>query len=144
MKVQVETIATVTRLKERLSKLDEKMIQVKYDITRFNDYVNQQLAQLSARGASSSDTYVHLMTGYKTVENQEFNTYIEAKNNQFEDNNDLSHYKLMIFSENKFKSLLQSGTWNKLTKEKEEIIALKAHVEESCFLDLIMKTCLTT
>lgn len=128
MKSQLDTMATVSHIRENLSRLDEKMVELNYNIITFNEYVYQQTAALNARGQTSNDLFISVMRGYREIEDQNFRAYIEQKNNQYEENGELSVDEFMAFSENKYKSLTQRGQWNQISKDKEDIIALKAQI----------------
>ena len=128
MKSQVDTVATISHIREKLSKLDYKMAEVKQDIVMFNDYVQKQMAALNARGQTSNDIFINVLKGYRTVEDQNFKAYIESKNNIYEENGLLTVEELMLFAENKYKALVQRGEWLSLTNEKKEIISLKAQL----------------
>ena len=58
MKSQLDTMATVSHIRENLSKLDEKMVELKYNIITFNEYVYQQTSALTARGQTSNDLFI--------------------------------------------------------------------------------------
>ena len=128
MKSQLDTMATVSHIRENLSRLDEKMVELNYNIITFNEYVYQQTAALNARGQTSNDLFISVMRGYREIEDQNFRAYIEQKNNQYEEDGELSVDEFMAFSENKYKSLTQRGQWNQISKDKEDIIALKAQI----------------
>ena len=68
---------------ENISKLDDKMVELKYKIITFNEYVHQQTSTLNARCQTYNDLSIGVMRGYRKNEDKNFLSYIEKKNNQY-------------------------------------------------------------
>jgi hypothetical protein len=67
-----DTPATTSHIRTELTKSDEKMIELNFDIEKFNDWVNDQVTQLVARGAQTTDLMENLFKGYEKVPDKEF------------------------------------------------------------------------
>ena len=63
-KSHLDTNATTSVLRLKLSALDTYMPKVNSDIVKFNTFVRLLLDSLAARGEESSDTLVNLFKGY--------------------------------------------------------------------------------
>jgi hypothetical protein len=93
-------------------------------------HVKKLKRDLVARGETSSDILFNLFKGYNAVKDLEFKEYIKTKKSAYEDGTlDLKEETLMNLAQNKFDTLVQDGTWNRPTKEQEQIIALTATIE---------------
>jgi hypothetical protein len=60
----LDSNASSTIIRTKLSKLDEYMPVVKSDIKKFNTYVDTQIHALTARSETTSDLLVHLFAAY--------------------------------------------------------------------------------
>jgi hypothetical protein len=67
----LDTNATATIIRTKLSKLDEHMPVVKSNIKAFNTYVKLQLKMLTARGETTNDLLVHLFAAYQKASDGE-------------------------------------------------------------------------
>jgi hypothetical protein len=61
----VDTRATVTAVRTKLSSLDSAMREHNSDIMVFNDHVLSLVSQLHAQGEQTQDLLVNLFKGYK-------------------------------------------------------------------------------
>jgi hypothetical protein len=91
-------------------------------------YVNDQLNTLAARGESSNDIIINLLTGYLACSDRKFTEYIEKWRDDYEDGESISYQDLMRKGERKYQARMMNGVWNALSQEQEEIIALKARL----------------
>jgi hypothetical protein len=57
-----------------------------------------------------------------------FTEYIEKWKDEYEDGEHVCHLDLMQKAEHKYQAQIMTGEWNALSKEQEEIIALKANL----------------
>ena len=55
--------ATISNIRTNLSNLDEHMLKIGGDITKFNTYVKELIDQLTARGATTTDLLINLFKG---------------------------------------------------------------------------------
>jgi hypothetical protein len=64
-KAEVDTHATASYIRRNLTQLDHYIVkEANNDITKFNEYVNDQLNTLATRGETSTDVIINLLTGY--------------------------------------------------------------------------------
>lgn len=125
----IDSPATIRITREKLSKLDEKMRELDCDILKFNEYVQEQVRVLEARGAESSDLLANLFKGYKSVEDKKFVLYIDRKEEDYDDGTDISPKDLMSAAANKYKIAITTGKWKSPSEEEEKIIALTAQIQ---------------
>lgn len=128
-KAELDTRAVGAHIRGNLAKLDVYMEEVaKYNITQFNDYVRDQVSQLTARGEQSTDLLTNLFNGYLACGDEKFCKYIENIKDQYEEGQDLEWTNLMTRAENKYKARILTDEWNQPSKEQEQIIALHAQI----------------
>ena len=125
----VDTRATVTAVRTKLSSLDSAMREHDSDIQNFNNHVLSLISQLHARGEQTQDLLVNLLKGYKACKDAEFVDYIKKKEDIYEEGGQVDYSQLMDWAINKFKSRKEAGTWCKKTTEEESIIALQAQIK---------------
>jgi hypothetical protein len=67
----LDTNATISTIRTKLSDLDAHMLSIGGDITKFNTYVNKGLVEsLNARGETTTDLLVSLFKGHLAVEDK--------------------------------------------------------------------------
>ena len=125
----VDTRATITSVRTKLSSLDHAMREHDSDIELFNDYVIGLVSKLSARGQQTQDLLVNLFKGYKACKDAEFVDYIKKKEDYYEEGGQVEYQQLMDWALNKFKTRKESEQWCIKTTEEETIIALQAQVK---------------
>jgi len=125
-----DTNATVTFIRERLSSLDTYIKSIDYDIGKFNQYVQDQLQSLHARGQDTQDLLSNLFKGYKATSDREFVQYIRLKENDYNEGNEISPQRLMQLALNRYNTMKEGGSWNAPSEEQTEIIALKAQLKK--------------
>jgi hypothetical protein len=124
-----DTPATTSHIRTELTKSDEKMIELNFDIEKFNDWVNDQVAQLAARGAQTTDLMENLFKGYEKVPDKEFLAYHAQKRMEYDEGKPITTEELMKLMRIKFQNKRRQKTWNVPTAEEEQIIALAAEVK---------------
>lgn len=125
----VDSNASTTSIRTKLSKLDEYMAKSGSDITKFNQYVLLLLSALSARGERTEDLLVNLFKGYAAASDKRFVAYIGRRKERYDEGEDLTHEALMNLANEKFKSMKDEGTWNSPSEEEERILALEAKLQ---------------
>jgi hypothetical protein len=125
----IDTRATVTVIRTRLSSLDSKIAYLQDDIVAFNEYVRLQRVSLEARGERTLDLLVNLFKGYKAVADNKFVSYIGTKEDSYNEGTDISENELMDLAESKYKIMLESGDWKAQTNEQKKIVALTQQVQ---------------
>ena len=131
----VDTRATITAVRTKLSSLDRAMRELESDVEKFNDHVLSLISQLYARGEQTQDLLVNLFKGYKACKDAEFVEYIKKKEDTYEEGGEVEYNQLMDWAVNKFKARKEAGTWCQKSTEEETLIALQAQLK-----DLIGKT----
>lgn len=126
----IDTNATVTTIKMRLSSLDAHMQEKGSNIMEFNTFVREQRSQLAHRGHQTTDLLVHLFKGYKSATDKTFVDYIARKEDEYNDGNPqrIDANRLMELAENKYKMLVEKDQWNAPTEEQQNILALTAEL----------------
>ena len=129
-KASIDSRATLSHIRENLRSLDSYMVKVSSNITKFNDYVNEQRLDLKARGGITHDLLTNLWKAYLIVSDTTFVQYIQNKQNLYDEGEDINVDKLMTQAENKYKALVLSGQWNAMTREQNQIVSLTAEVRK--------------
>jgi hypothetical protein len=125
----IDTRATVTVIRTRLSSLDSKIAYLQDDIVAFNEYVRLQRVSLEARGEHTLDLLVNLFKGYKAVADNKFVAYIGTKEDSYNEGTDISENELMDLAESKYKIMLENGDWKTQTNDQRKIVALTQQVK---------------
>jgi hypothetical protein len=120
----IDTRATVTVIRTRLSSLDHKIVELQDDIVAFNEHVRLQRLSLEARGERTLDLLVNLFKGYKAVADAKFVAYIGRKEDSYNEGTDISENALMDLAEAKYQIMLENGEWKAQTMEQKKIVAL--------------------
>jgi hypothetical protein len=126
----IDTNATTSFIRARLSSLDKYMTSVKSDVEKFDIYVQTQMAALNSRGARTEDLLTNLFKGYMAASDKEFRTYINTHQEEYFDGANLTPKALMQLALNKYKTLVEAERWNAPSDEEIKIIALEAKVEK--------------
>jgi hypothetical protein len=71
MVAHVDTRATVTQVRTKLSSLDKTMKDMDSEIEKFNDHVLTLATKLQSRGEATQDLLVNLFKGYKACKDAE-------------------------------------------------------------------------
>ena len=126
----IDTNATTRFIRDRLSSLDTYMKTVDSDIIKFNQFVQDQLNSLNARGQQTEDLLSNLFKGYATASDRNFTEYIGKKQDEFDEGVDIDPQRLMQLALNKYQTLVEGGKWNAPTEAESKIIALEAEVKK--------------
>ena len=125
----IDTNATTRILREKLSSLPEQLTLLNHDITALNAFVMVTLDQLAARGETSTDLLANLFKGYLSTGDRVFTAYIEKKQEEYDEGSSLTHTQLMEKAANKYKTMVENGTWMAPSLEEKKIVALEAQVQ---------------
>ena len=97
---EVETKATVAYTRINLVKLKDKMQELKFDVTKFHSYTDQQITTLASHGKTSDDLTVYLFEAYATVPDKEFKAILSRKSTDYHMGAaDLTHEDLMRYAQ---------------------------------------------
>ena len=126
----LDTNATTSQIRTKLSSLDNYITTVDCDIGRFNQYVKLLVQSLTARNQSTNDLLINLFKGYSAVSDQVFRTWLSRKQDDHEEGETITPDELMQAAKNKYDAMVEKGTWNAPTAE-EKIVALEAKLTSS-------------
>jgi hypothetical protein len=136
-KAYVDTNATVDTIQKAISRLDDKIKELKFDIKAFNAYVKVQVNSLAAHGIQCTELLTNLFAAYSQVQDAEFAQHVRL----YYFNYTSSHLRgqpqditneLMLAMEQNYHRRVIEGTWNprQLKTDKERIIALESTIAE--------------
>jgi hypothetical protein len=128
MKAYVDTRAMVSFIRTALSSLDNKMMALNSDISKFNAYVKTQVIALEARGEATTDLLANVFKGYESAQDADFIDFVRRKKDAYDKGDDITVTNLVDVAENKYKTRVLLKTWSAPTKEQEQILALTAQV----------------
>lgn len=127
----IDTRATVSAIRMRLSSLDTKMAELQDNIIEFNEHVKTLVSSLQARGERTLDLLVNLFKGYKAVSDKKFVQYIEQREDEYNDGRlNLTADELMTAAELKYKTMVENGLWKQPSPEEQRIVALVARIDQ--------------
>ena len=81
----IDTNAMTTYIRDQLSRLDEFLPLIDYDIGKMNLHVQSLIEALNARGETTTDLLTNLFKGYKAAKDEKFIKYIEKKEEYYEE-----------------------------------------------------------
>jgi hypothetical protein len=96
--------AMTTYIRDQLSRLDEFLPLIDYDIGNMNLHVQSLIEALNTRGETTTDLLTNLFKGYKAAKDEKFVKYIEKKEEYYEEGNDLGANELMSLKKTQNKS----------------------------------------
>ena len=70
----------------------------------------------------------NLFKGYAAASDNTFASYIERKQEEYEDGTNIKPTALMSLADKNYKTLKIKGTWNAPSQEEENILALKTEI----------------
>ena len=126
----IDTNATTQSIRMKLSNLDEYIVKIGSDITKFNGYVKMLISSLRARGRRTEDLLSHLFKGYLAASDKTFVRYIDGKKEKYEEGKALEPDKLMQLADNRYRLLKEREEWDAPSQEEEKLLALQAEVEK--------------
>jgi len=126
----LDTNATISTIRTNLSNLDNYMLTIGGDITKFNTYVKELVESLTARGETTTDLLINLFKGYLAVEDKTFHHYVLRKQEEYNEGGTMTEDSLMNLAKNKFTLLKDAGRYNMPSAEEEKIMALQAELKQ--------------
>ena len=129
----LDTKTTTTFIRNRLANLGDLMKKMGDDVLRFNTQVKGLIRSLSERGAVSHDIVINLSKGYMACQDKTFKKYVASIIERDEDDPTtvLTPDNLMTRAANKYKTLVQNGTWKAPDEVDKEILALKSELHKT-------------
>ena len=126
---QVDTRATISVIRTRLSSLDTKIMELDDDIKEFNRFVKSNLGDLAARGETTTDLLVNLFKAYRLCKDEEFKLWLSLQEQAYFNGQDFTPEALMDLADNLYQSLIDTGKWHTESESQKRIIALTAQVQ---------------
>jgi hypothetical protein len=131
----IDTNATALHLRTELSNLDKYMSKVGNDVQKFNQHVKLTIDKLGTRGQTSEDLLANLFKGYMACPDNEFKDFVKAEKRKYQQETSstldkMTSRKLMDLAQIEYLNSIRAGTWNAPSPEQEEIIALRATVQD--------------
>ena len=126
----LDSNATSSMIRFRLSELDDYLHEIDNDIIKFNRYVKVLVYNLQARGETTNDLLANLFKAYAACSDQTFVRYIADLQTKWEDNEDLTAKELMSKAETKFRILKSKDIWEAPSEQEEKLIALEATISD--------------
>lgn len=126
----LDTNATSASIRKKLTNLDQYLPTIGHDITKFNTYVKLLIDGLRSRGEATSDLLINLFKGYSACSDKEFIEYMKRKEDSFEEGSEITPDQLMKYADEKYKTLLQKGSWNAPDANEEKILALQVEINK--------------
>jgi hypothetical protein len=105
------------------------MVHLQDNNTEFNEFVKAQRDSLEARGETTLNLLVNLFKGYKASADDCFVTYIESKEDDYNEGQNKSPDMLMELAESKYKTLVETSQWKQPTAADRKIVALMAQLQ---------------
>jgi hypothetical protein len=127
----LDTNATTSTIRTKLASLDEYILTIGCNITKFNGYVKLLIDGLAARGQTTNDLLVFLFKGYEAVPDKVFKNYITRKKEGHEEGEGdvITAESLMLLADSKYKLQLESKAgWGVADPQEEKILALTAKI----------------
>ena len=132
----VSSDAAIENLRETLTGLHLK--KYKWNVKSMNQAVKETVAQLEALGFSETQSSIkyHLMKGYKSATNHEFNNFVHYLKHLWSEGKITNVLDLMARTDAQYDALIRDGTWkdrdaSPKQETKPEVIALTAGLKSA-------------
>ena len=129
----LDSTATVSSLRLKLSSMDTYVHENGTDIIALNAHARSLVDGLAARGQRTEDLLVNLFKAYKVCPDVQFKAYITALENGHEDGREpLEPDVLMERTSNYYKKRLDGSTdkWEEDKETKAELLAMEARLRK--------------
>ena len=81
----IDNRATTAHIRETLIDMTMQLTTLQGNITKFNDWVREQVGQLAARGTAAPDLLTYLWKAYLQATDTEFMQYIKTLKAEYKD-----------------------------------------------------------
>ena len=127
----VDTRAMASQIQESLVDMAQQMETQKGNITKFNKWVEEQVAILQSRGEEAHNLLTYLWKTYQKALDAKFIEYIHNLHNDFiTGKSDFMAQELMNLVDTMYKARVQMNECALLSAEQEEIVALNAKITQ--------------
>ena len=124
----IDTRATAAQIRESLVDMAQQLETQKGNITKFNEWVEEQVTILQSRGEEAHDLLTYLWKTYQKALDAKFVEYIQNLSNDFiTGKSDFTAQELMNLADTMYKARVQMNEWALLSTEQEEIVALNPY-----------------
>ena len=114
----VDTRATASQIRESLVDMTQQLETHKGNITKFNEWVEEQVAILQSRGEEAHDLLTYLWKTYQKAPEVKFIEYIQNLCNDFiTGKKDFTAQVLMNLADTMYKARVQMNKWALLSTE---------------------------
>ena len=111
---RMDNPASTMHIREMLIESKSKLLQLKGNITEFNQWVRKQMGRLHARKQEAMDLLYYLWKAYKAAPDDEFVVYIKDLKSQCDNGRaTFTAEDLMVQAENKYEARLleEENSW---------------------------------
>jgi len=126
----LDSNATSSMIRTKLSNLDEYLTETNNGILKFNNHVRMLIDSLTARGETIQDLLTKLFRAYAACSDSTFVKYVADIQTKWEDGEELTPEKLMDRFANKYKIMKTKEVWNAPSAEQKKLVALEAKISE--------------
>ena len=123
--------ARASQIHESLVDMAQQLETQKVNITKFNEWEEEQVTILQSRGEEAHDCLTHLWKTYQKALDAKFIEHITNLCNDFiTGKSDFTAQELMNLADTMYKARVQMKEWALLSAEQEEIVALNAKITQ--------------
>ena len=127
----IQTSATNTQLRLKISDAYIFIAELEYNVDAFNAEIETYIKKLAANGETTEDLFAHLTKAYKTVPDKEFHNYITARIDAHNDGTTvLTTKQLMSKAKSKYDELVESNTYMQEDETVKKLVALTAQLQQ--------------
>ena len=112
-KCEIDTKATVSSIRMSLMSLDSAIQKspISNNIIKFNEFVNEKITVLKARGETTHELLIYLFKAYKAVPDNSFVNFIKKKEDDYlhDADDDMTYEQLMKWAEVDYKIKIERG-----------------------------------
>ena len=127
----VDTRAMASQICESLVGMTQQLEEQKGNITKFNKWVEEQVAILQSRREDAHNLLTYLWKTYQKSPYAKFVEYIWNLHNDFiTGKSDFTVQGLMNLADTMYKARVQMNEWALLSTEQEEIVVLNAKITQ--------------
>ena len=128
---RVDNPASTIHIREMLIESKSKLLLLKGNITKFNQWVRKQMGRPHACEQEAVDLLYYLWKAYKAAPDDEFVVYIKDLKSHCDDGQaTFMAEDLIVRAENKYEARLldEENIWGKPTEDQEKIVAMTAEI----------------
>ena len=126
----LDTNATTSMIRQKLSDLDSYINVVGNDISKFNGHVKMSLDTLASRGETTQDLLTNLFKGYGACSDKTFVDYIAKKQDECDEGKEMTAPRLMQLADTKCRTMKDKEIWEAPSESEEKILALEARLAD--------------